>query len=216
MNISITLEQLLDTFEKFNLDIWPMQIIAYVLGIIAIFFIIWKTKYSYRILLGVITFMWLWAGIGFLLFYSGPTYKPAYILGALTVIQAVLFLIAVFKPLISFGFKLNIFSVTGLLFVAYAMIGYPVIGYLLGHGYPQWLPFGLVPCPVTVFTFGLLLMTDKKVPVLFLIIPLLLALSGAMPVSIGIFEDIGLIIAGIMGTVMIIYRDKKQLYHKTN
>ncbi len=214
MNITITLEQLLDTFERYNLDIWPMQIIAYVLGIIAVFFVIKRTRYSFRIIMGVITFMWLWSGIGFYLLYSGPTYKPAYILGALTVAQAILFLICVFKPVLSFGFRLNIFSVTGLLLIAYAMIGYPVLGYFIGHVYPQFLPFGLVPCPVTIFTFGLLLMTDKKVPILFLVIPFLWALGGFMPVSVGIMEDIGLITAGVLGTAMIIYRDKNRKMQK--
>lgn len=214
MNITITLEQLLDTFDKYNLDIWPMQIIAYVLGIIAVFLAIKRTKYSDRIIIGIVAFMWLWAGIGFNLVYSGPAYKPAYVLGALTVMQAVLFLVGIFKPVISFGFRLNIFSVTGLLFVAYAMIGYPVIGYIIGHVYPQSVPFGLAPCPVTVFTFGLLLMTDKKVPVLYLIVPLLWAIGGIMPVSLGITEDIGLIIAGVLGIAMLIYRDRTKKIQK--
>jgi len=210
MDILLTLEQLLDTFERYNLDIWPMQIIAYILGIIAVFFAIKRPRYSDRVIMGVITFMWLWSGIGFYLLYAGPVYKPAYILGALTVVQAVLFLVGVFKPVMSFGFRLNIFSVTGLLFITYAMIVYPVLGYFIGHVYPQSLPFGLVPCPVTIFTFGLLLMTDKKVPVLYLIIPLLWAIGGIMPVSLGITEDIGLIISGVLGTAMIIYRDRKK------
>ncbi|MFO7852945.1 MAG: DUF6064 family protein [Bacteroidota bacterium] len=211
MNISLTLDQLLDTFERYNLDIWPMQIIAYVLGIIAVFLAIKRTKYSDRIIIGIVAFMWLWAGIGFYLLYFGPVYKPAYIFGTLTVMQAVLFLAGMFKPVISFGFRLNIFSVTGLLLIAYAMIGYPVIGYLIGHVHPQSPAFGLAPCPVTVFTFGLLLMSDRKVPLIYLVIPLLWALSGFMPVSIGILEDIGLIIAGILGTAMIIYRNGKIL-----
>jgi len=209
MNISLTLEQLLDTFERYNLDIWPMQIIAYLLGIIAVFFVINRTGYSSRIVMGIITFMWLWAAIGFYLLYFGPVYKIAYIFGAFSVIQAVLFLAGVFKPKISFGFRRNLFSITGLVFIAYAMIGYPVIGYFVGHLYPQSPAFGLAPCPVTVFTFGLLLMTDKKVPKLYLIIPLLWALGGFMPVSVGIIEDIGLIVAGVLGTAMILYRDRK-------
>ncbi len=210
MDISLTLEQLLDTFKQYNLDIWPMQIIAYVLGIIAVFFIIKRTKYTYRIVMGILAFMWLWTGIVFYLLYFGPAYKPAYIFGPLIIIQALLFLAGAFKPIISFGIRLNVYSVAGLLFVAYAMIGYPGLGYFIGHVYPESPPFGLTPCPLTIFTFGLLLMTDKKVPVLYLIIPLLWALGGFMPVSIGIVEDIGLIAAGVLGTAMIIYRDRRK------
>ena len=209
MNISLTLEQLLDTFERYNLDIWPMQIVAYVLGIIAIFFVIKRTKYSGRIIMGIITFMWLWTAVGFYLFYFGPAYNAAYIFGVLFIIQGIVFLAGVFKPRISFSLRRDVFSVVGILFIAYAMIGYPLIGYFVGHLYPQSPAFGLTPCPVTVFTFGLLLMTDKKVPKVYLIIPLLWALGGFMPVSVGIIEDIGLIVAGVLGTAMIVYRDRK-------
>lgn len=209
MNMSLTLEQLLDTFEKYNLAIWPMQVLAYVLGVVALFFAIKRREYSSRIITGILSFLWLWTAIGFFLLYFGPVYSPAYGFGGLFIIQGVVFLASVLKPRVSFGFKGDVYSIVGILFIAYAMVGYPVLGYFLGHRYPQSPPFGLTPCPVTVFTFGLLLLADKKVPKLFLAIPLLWAVGGFMPVSVGILEDIGLIIAGMLGTAMILYRDRK-------
>jgi hypothetical protein len=209
MNMTLTLEILLETFEKYNLAIWPMQIVAYVLGIVALFFAIKRTEYSARIATGILSFLWLWTAIGFFLLYFGPVYTPAYGFGVLFIIQGVAFFSSVLKPRLSFGFKGDVYSIVGLLFIAYAMIGYPVVGYFLGHSYPQAPPFGLTPCPTTAFTFGLLLLTDKKVSKLLLIIPLLWAIGGVMPVSVGIYEDIGLIIAGVLGTAMILYRDRK-------
>jgi hypothetical protein len=209
MNMTLTLEILLETFEKYNLAIWPMQIVAYVLGIVALFFAIKRTEYSARIVTGILSFLWLWTAIGFFLLYFGPVYTPAYGFGVLFIIQGVAFFSSVLKPRLSFGFKGDVYSIVGLLFIAYAMIGYPVVGYFLGHSYPQSPPFGLTPCPTTAFTFGLLLLTDKKVSKLLLIIPLLWAVGGVMPVSVGIYEDIGLIIAGVLGTAMILYRDRK-------
>jgi hypothetical protein len=104
---------------------------------------------------------------------------------------------------------LNGYSLTGLVLITYAILGYPLIGTFLGHNYPQSMPFGLAPCPVTVFTIGMYLLTDKKIPKLFLVIPLIWALGGIMPVSVGIFEDIGLIISGLLGTALILYRDRQ-------
>lgn len=205
----LTLEALLDTFEKYNLAIWPMQVFAYVLGIVALVFAIKRTGYSSRIITDTLSFLWLWTAIGFFLLYFGPVYTPAYAFGVLFLIQGGIFLANMLKPRISFGFKGDVYSIIGMLFIAYAMIGYPVFGYFLGHLYPQSPPFGLTPCPATVFTFGLLLMTDKKVPKLFLAIPLLWAVGGFLPVSVGILEDIGLIISGVLGTALILYRDRK-------
>ena len=210
MNIKLTLELLLSTFENYNLDIWPMQVVAYLLGIAAVFFAIKRSQYSDRIVVGILSFFWLWTAIGFFFLYFAPAYSFAYAFGGLFIIQGILFLADVVKPRFTFDFQGDIYSIIGVLFIAYAMIGYPVIGYFLGHRYPQSPPFGLTPCPVTVFTFGLFLLTNKKVPKLFLVIPLLWALSGVMPVSVGILEDIGMIIAGVFGAALILYRDRNE------
>ncbi len=207
MNMELTLAGLLATFEQYNLDIWPMQILAYLIGIAALFFATRRMGYSNRITTGILAFLWLWTGIGFFLLYFARVYTPAYVFGGLFIIQAVIFVADLFKPRISYAFKPGIYGIVGILLVAYAMVGYPLVGYLIGHQYPQAPPFGLTPCPLAVFTFGLFLLTDKKVPILYLVIPLLWALGGVMPVSVGIYEDIGLILSGVLGTIMILYRD---------
>ncbi len=211
MNTPLTLEQMLDIFEVYNLAIWPMQVVAYLLGIVAVYLAIKTTPNSSKIILAILTFLWLWIGIVFCILYWGPAYKPAYGFAVLLIIQGVLFFPNILQPRISFHFETNVYSVMGILFIAYAMLGYPLVGHLLDHNYPQMLPFGLVPCPTTVFTFGLLLLTDKKVPKSLLVIPFLLSLSAFVPVSLGIWEDFGLIISGFLGTAMILFRDSRRL-----
>jgi hypothetical protein len=209
MNWILTLEDLLSTFESYNLDIWPMQVVTNILGLFALLFAFRRTTHSSRIISGILSFLWLWTGIVFFLLYFGPVYTPAYLFGVLFILQGALFFANMLKPRISFGFKPDLYSIVGILFVAYGMIGYPLVGYFLGHTYPQSPPFGLTPCPTAAFTFGLLLLTDKKVLWQFLIIPMLWAIGGIMPVSIGMLEDIGLMLAGVLGTAMLVYRDQK-------
>ncbi len=205
----LTMEDLLRIFESYNLDIWPMQVVANILGLFVLIFVIRRTTHSNKIVSGILSFLWLWTGIVFFLLYFGPIYTPAYLFGVLFILQGVLFLANMFKAQISFGFKPDLYSIVGILFIAYGMIGYPLVGYFLGHVYPQSPPFGLTPCPTAAFTFGLLLLTDRKVPWLHLVIPLLWAIGGFIPVSIGILEDIGLILAGLLGTALLVYRDRK-------
>lgn len=211
MSLPFTLEQLLELFGNYNRTIWPMQVIAYLLGIAALFFAVKKTKYSSRIISAILSFFWLWVGILCNLMYFSQIWKVFIIFGILSIIQGILFLIAgVFKSNISFRFRLDGYSITGILFIIYAMLGYPILGYFLGRIYPQSLSFGLVPCPTTVFTFGMLLLTDKKLPKYILLIPLIASLSGFLAIPLGILEDIGMVIAGLLGTFMILYRDKKR------
>jgi hypothetical protein len=103
----------------------------------------------------------------------------------------------------------DVYSIVGILFIVYATVGYPILGYLVGHIYPQTALVGIFPCPTTIFTFGLLLCTDRRVPKYLLIIPLLFSLTGFLWTFIGMVEDIGLIAAGVLGTAMIVYRDRK-------
>ena len=205
---SITLEGFLMVLEQYNLSIWPLQIFAYIFGLLALFFAIKSTKYSNKIILAVLSFFWLWNGIVFCPIYWAPTYKFAYLFGALCIIQGFLFLIGAIKLNMSIRFHANLYSIIGILAVIYAMGGYYLVGYFMGHVYPKSFPFGLVPCPTVIFTFGLFLMADKKFPRYYLIIPFILSLAGFLAVYKGIVEDIGLIIVGLLGTVLILLRDR--------
>ena len=204
--LPFTGDDLLRVFEIYNLAIWPMQVVAYVLGAAAVLLAVRKTVLSSRVIAAILSFMWLFSG-GFFIFALVPIYKPAYAFGALFIVQAAIFLACVFKPRLSFAFGRDVYAVVGLLFIAFAVIGYPVLGYFIGHRYPQSPPFGLTPCPLSVFTFGLLLLTDSSVPKWILAIPFLYAIGGILPVSIGVLEDLAMIVAGVVGTAMILYRD---------
>jgi hypothetical protein len=207
--LPFTVEDLLGAFEVYNLAIWPMQVVAYVLGTAAVFLVFRKTARSGRIIAGVLSFLWLFSA-GFFIFALVPIYRPAYAFGALFIIQAAIFLTLVIKPRLSFACGRDVYAAVGLVFIAFAMIGYPVLGYFIDHRYPRSPPFGLTPCPLSVFTFGLLLLTDSRVPKWVLAIPFLYAIGGIMPVSIGVLEDLAMIIAGVVGGAMILYRDAKR------
>ena len=73
----------------------------------------------------------------------------------------------------------------GALFVLYAMVIYPVLGLALGHGYPSAPMFGVAPCPLTIFTLGLLLWAnaDARLPKGLLVVPVLWSLLGVSPRS---------------------------------
>jgi hypothetical protein len=48
----------------------------------------------------------------------------------------------------------------------------------LGHGYPQAPTFGLTPCPLVVFTFGILGLSRDRAPWLLFAAPLVWSLIG--------------------------------------
>lgn len=207
--MSFDLQQFLVMLEQYNLAMWPLHIVASVLGIVAIFYAIKKTKYSDKIITLILALYWLWNGAVFCMIYWSQIYPFAYFFGVLWLIQVVLFLSSLRTSRLSFRLRTDLDSMIGILFILYAMVGYSLLGYFIGHVFPRFFPFGLVPCPTTIFTFGVFLLTDKKFPKYLLFIPLLSALVGILAVYWGIYEDIGLVIAGLLGTYLILHRDKK-------
>jgi hypothetical protein len=101
-------------------------------------------------------------------------------------------------------------GIAGLIFIIYATVIYPVVGMLVGHGYPQSPVFGVAPCPTVIFTFGFLLWAPERVPIKVLIPPVLWAAVGtSAAVNLGMFEDLGLLVAGLATTVLVVYRNRK-------
>ena len=113
------------------------------------------------------------------------------------------------KKLVGFSLTQDRYTLIGLVFIVYALVIYPIIGTVAGHGYPRLPTFGL-PCPTTIFTFGFFLMADKKFPLPLLVIPLLWSMIGFFAaLSLGITEDDMLLVAGVVGTALIIMKNRK-------
>jgi len=208
--MDLTGEQLLGVFAEYNAMIWPMQIVAYLLGAVGLYLSIRKTSLSNRLVPAILAFFWLWVGFAFWLPSGLQGFAPGYLFAAIFLVQGVLFLIQAIRQKLAFGFQAKLASWVGIVFVLYALFGYPLFGFFIGHVYPTTPPFGLTPCPVVVYTFGLLLLATQKVPRSLLIIPFCYSLSGFLWVSIGIVEDIGMIVSGLLGVGLIWVRDARQ------
>ncbi len=211
MNLPFTPEQFLGVFERYNLAIWPLQVVAYVLGAAAVALALRKTRYSVQVIGCILAFFWLWTAVAYHLVSFSPINPIARVFGALFVVQGILWLAhLVARPALSFRMGSGLIALVGWTFVVYAMVVYPIVGALSGHGYPYSPAFGLAPCPTTIFTFGLLLWTDRQVPRYLVVIPLLWSLLGpAAALSLGIREDFGLLVAGLLGTALVIWRDRR-------
>jgi hypothetical protein len=206
-----TSEQFFQVFREYNLSVEPMQLIFHLLAVIVIFLVIRKNKFSDRTNSGILGFFWLWIGIVYHLIFFTSINKAAYIFEVMFIIQGILFVYSgIVREKFSFKYKSDVYGVTGVIFILYALIIYPILGYLAGHTYPDNPTFGL-PCPTTIFTFGILLWANKKIPIYVIIIPTLWSVIGFFAaLNFSVYEDVGLLIAGIGGFILILYRNKNQ------
>jgi len=207
MRIPFTLEQFLDVFARYNEAIWPAQIGAYVLGALVVALAVVRTRVSDRAVAFLLAASWAFVGGAYHMAYFSRVNPVADVFGAFFLLQAVLFIVAGASGRLTFGFASTPRHAVGLAFIAYAAVVYPLLGLAAGHAYPYAPMFGVTPCPTTIFTFGVLLLADDRVPRWLLPIPLLWSLVGvSAAVQLGFREDLGLVVAGVIGSVLIASR----------
>ncbi len=187
MDIPFTTEQFLDIFRDYNQALFPIQLVTYLSGLLTIYCLWRPSPAGNRLISAVLGVYWLGMGAGYHLQWFSSINNAAYLFGIAFILQGLWFL------------------TTGLLSNRLRFSGTGHSHSLMGHHYPAMPVFGLAPCPTTIFTFGVLLLADSRIPVPGLVIPLLWSLIGvSAAVHLGMWEDIGLVIAGITGTILII------------
>jgi hypothetical protein len=213
MDMPFTTEQFIEVFKSYNNAVYPMQVLLCLLAAVVITLSIKKIALGDKIISAILAFFWLWMGIVYHLQYFSQINNAAIAFGAVFILQGILFLyLGVIGNKLSYSFRLENFGWLGVLLVTYALIIYPMLGYAFGHVYPASPTFGL-PCPTTIFTFGLLIWLQGKVPLGIIVIPFLWSLLGfSAALTLGIREDTGLLIAGISGLIVIVLRRRQPSY----
>lgn len=199
--LPFTRDQFLTVFADYNLAVWPAQIAAYLLGAGIVLALLRPSRRSDGFVGAGLALMWIWTGLAYHASFFAAINRAAMGFAALFVVQGLLFAHAALVradfpaaahrgPASWFGWAL----------VAYAAVVYPLIG-LAGHGYPTMPTFGITPCPVTLFTFGVLLVARGPMPRRLLVIPLLWSLiGGSAAFLLGVPQDWPLLIGGLLLT----------------
>lgn len=200
-----TVNDFLNVFKEYNTSIFPFQIILFASAVYIIYLSFHFKKYSNKVITGILTFYWLWIGIVYHILFFSSINPAAYLFGVIFILQGILFFkTGIVNKNLEFEISKDLKTYTGALFILYALIIYPILGYISGHIYPQSPTFGL-PCPTVIFTFGILLWTKNKIPFYILVIPFIWSIIGILAaVNLGIKEDFGLIAAGLIGSGLII------------
>jgi hypothetical protein len=206
MELPFTIDQFLSVFEQYNTAIWPTQILAYLLGVACLVLAVQRSAMCDRILSAILALFWVWIGTVYHMVYFSQINPAAWAFGALFIGQAIVFLlVGVLRHDISYRFSLNAYGVVGILLFLYAMLVYPLVSAALGHRYPETPMFGVAPCPATIFTLGLLLWArNGRLPLYVVAIPFIWSVFGFFAsLKLGIKEDTGLFIAGLITVIMV-------------
>lgn len=161
--LPFTRDQFFAIFVDYNLGVWPAQIVAGLLGLAMVGALIRPSRLGGRVIGMGLAASWLWTGVAYHGRYFSTINKAALVFAAIFVLQGLaVFFAGVFEGVLRFepGSRGKVRWLSWAL-IAYAGLVYPLIGLGMGHRLAELPMFGITPCPVTIFSFGLLLATPR-------------------------------------------------------
>jgi hypothetical protein len=204
--LPFTIEQFYSVFVQYNNTVWPMQIVLYGVAVAILFLLARGRPAESRFISGLLAFLWVWTAVTYY-FLSFTRISPSgWLIGAVLLAGGLwLGWVGGFRNRIQFGLRWDLRGAIGILLVFYSLVAYPLIGLAIGHRYPAMPTFGL-PCPVTIFTVGALMLTTAPVRRSVFVVPAVWGLFGGTSATffLGVYQDAGLLVAGVISLVALI------------
>lgn len=191
-------------FASYNAAVWPAQVALYGLAAALVALALRGRPGAHRAISLGLGLFWLWTGIAYHWFHFTAINRPAWAIGALFVVQGALFIgHGTGRHRLRIGRPRGLYGWVGALLISYALLAYPLWGLASGHPARE-VPVLGVPCPTTIFTFGLLFWAARPIPRHLLVIPLVWAFLGSTAVVLlGVLQDVGLLLAGLLGWLLL-------------
>ncbi len=203
--LPFTVEQFFAVFRAYNGSLWPAIPVAYALGAAVLWAIVSQRPVAARLAAVALALMWLWTGVAYHIAYFAEINRLALPFGALFIAEAILLVVvAAWRRPISFG-SAGLPAIAGWTLIAYTVIAYPLIGWMAGHPLAELPQFGVTPCPVTLFTFGVLLLARPPAPWLLLVIPVVWSLiGGSAAFLLHVPQDWVLLLSGVATLLLLV------------
>lgn len=207
MTLPFTTAEFFQVFAAYNQAIWPLQALLTLLAAALLGMALFAPRQAGRVVALGLALLWAWLAVGYHLAFFRDINPAAPLFAALSLLGAAAFAWqGLHRRALRFDPGMDARKLLGLIVVAFALIGYPLIGSLAGHRYPSAPTFG-VPCPTTIFTFGVLLMARPPVPPAVLVAPMLWAAIGSIAAfSLGVIQDLALLAMLLLGGYMLLNR----------
>lgn len=198
MSLPFTHEQFLETFRLYNSAIGPAPFLLALLAVALVVFARGRAPWRHRAIGVGLAVLWLWAGVVYHMGFFSRINPLAKVFGIAFIVQGLLFLLSSVRFRIQFSPPDGRFALAGWTLIGYAVLVYPVLGWLEGRGYPAGPSFG-APCPMVIFTLGMLTWTTGRGRLALAAIPIAWAAIGtSAATALGITEDYGLAVAALL------------------
>jgi hypothetical protein len=204
-------EQFVAVFAAYDLAVWPAQLVAYLLALAVVAALLRPSRGGSRVIGAALALMWVWTGIAYHATFFSAINRAAWLFALLFVMQGVLLgHAALRRPSLAFACVRGGAAWCGWGLLFYATVLYPLLGLWAGQRYPGLPMFGITPCPLTLFTFGVLLLAAPPLPCRLLVIPFVWSLIGGSAAwLLQVPQDWPLLLAGVTVAPALAWRDRQ-------
>lgn len=204
--LPFTAEQFFQVFARYNLAIWPAQWLLIGLALTAVGVAALRPPAAGRIVMSILAALWFWMGFVYHIGFFASINPAARWFGLTFVLQGMLLLWMGFRTPPSFRVTSDANGLIGGALMFYALVVYPLLGYVAGHRFPATPTFG-APCPTTIFTLGLLLWIPGPLPWRVVVVPVAWAIIGTFAaIRLSVPQDYGLAAAAVVTLALLARR----------
>lgn len=194
----------LAVFVRYNEAVWPAQSALLALALTCVLLVATGSPRVRTVGL-ILAVLWAWMGVAYHWLFFTAINPAAWGFGLACLAGAGAFAWHAARGALTFARPTGARGAMGVALVLYALVGYPVLGTMLGSDYPAAPTFGL-PCPTTLFTIGMLLFAKRPVPRGVFAIPIAWSLVGSYAAfGLGIGQDLGLLVAAAAGAAFVVH-----------
>lgn len=197
-------------FETMNTTWWVVVVSAFVAGVVASGLAMRHGHRGNRVILVLLSLVWVWVSYGFLWQYYQPiNWVIPYLLPGF-VLQAILLAVFAARPLpLRFGWRGDLTSAVGVALMVSAIVFYPFAGLLEGRELVQAELFGSAADPTALGTLGFVLMARGTRRWLLLPVPLIWCLLSAATLWVMDQQIAGVMLVAVWLTIFCSWLDLK-------
>jgi uncharacterized protein DUF6064 len=205
MQLPFTVAQFLAVFRDYNETVWPVQVILLGLAAVAVLLVVFPRRWSGAAVSAILAGLWLWVGIAYHFWFFTRINPLAYFFAMLSIAGGLAFAwFGIARRRVEFRLQRNARSAAGCALVVFALAIYPAWAVLSGHRFPELPTFGL-PCPLTLFTIGILGCAVRPLPRGVLVAPLAWSVVGAQGAFLlDVPPDLSLIVAAAFAVFLLV------------
>ena len=167
-------------FELYNVDIWPLQILALLAGAAILVLIRSRIASSGRVIAVLLAACWLWVAWAFhWQRYETINWAAGYFAVGFAIEALLLIWIGVVRDSLRFDSAPRVRARIGVAIFAFALTFQPLLQLLSGRNWQQLETFGVAPDPTAVATLGVLL-ASNRMPWIAVPLPLIWCVIGGV------------------------------------